>query len=344
MVRAAKGVVERGNTVDKLKYVGKRLFLAAITLWMITFVVFFVIQLPPGDYVDTLVSKMISEGERVTEAEILQLKEMYGMNRPFIVQYFSWLGGILTGNWGTSFYYNQNVLVKIGETLGITLILSLCTMAFTYIVSIPIAIYSAKHQYSVGDYLFTFIGFIGMAIPNFLFAILLMYASFKILGKPLMGLPEFGITSWATFLEWVKSMIIPIIVIGTSGTCSLIRTVRAQMLDEQGQPYVLATRAKGVSETKITYKYQMRAVLNPIVSGLGGMISGIFNGSTITAIVLMLPTLGPVLLKALQVQDIYLSGGILLISAMLVVVGNLISDLLLAVIDPRIKLLEEKQK
>ncbi len=330
--------------MEKGRYILKRLLLAAITLLLITFVVFFVIQLPPGDYVDTLVAKAISEGERVTEAEIQLLRETYGVNRPFMVQYFTWLGGILTGHWGTSFYYHQDILIKIGETLGITLTLSICTMLFTYLISIPIAIYSAKHQYSVGDYLFTFIGFIGMAIPNFLFAILLMYASYKLFGDPLMGLPEYGITSFATFLEWAKRMLIPILVIGTSGTCGLIRSIRAQMLDEQSQPYVLAIRAKGVSESAITFKYQMRAVLNPIVSGLGGMISGIFNGSTITAIVLMLPTLGPVLLKALQTQDIYLSGGILLISAILVVIGNLISDLLLAVLDPRIKLLEEKQQ
>jgi peptide/nickel transport system permease protein len=330
--------------MGKGRFILKRLALAAITLLLITFVVFFVIQLPPGDYVDTLVAKAISEGERVTQAEIANLKALYGVDRPFLLQYITWLGGILTGDWGTSFYYNQDILVKIGETLGITLTLSICTMVFTYLLSIPIAIYSAKHQYAIGDYLFTFIGFIGMAIPNFLFAILLMYASFKLFGDPLMGLPQFPISDFATFLEWAKRMLIPVIVIGTSGTCGLIRTVRAQMLDEQGQPYVLAIRAKGVSEGAITFKYQMRAVLNPIVSGLGGMISGIFNGSTITAIVLMLPTLGPVLLKALQTQDIYLSGGILLISAVLVVIGNLISDLLLAVLDPRIKLLEENSR
>lgn len=328
--------------MSKGQYVLRRFGLALITLLLITFVVFFVIQLPPGDYVDTLVARMISEGERVTPEEVQRLKEAYGVNRPFMVQYFAWLGGILTGDWGASFYYHQNILVKIGETLGTTLLLSFVAMVFTYVVSIPIAVYSAKHQYSPGDYLFTFIGFIGMAIPNFLFAILLMYASFKWTGKPLMGLPDFGITSLETLWEWIRRLIIPVIVIGTSGTCGLIRSVRAQMLDEQEQPYVLALRAKGVPEGTITYKYQMRAVLNPIVSGLGGMISGLFNGSTITAIVLMLPTLGPVLLKALQTQDVYLSGGILLISAMLVVFGNLLSDILLAMLDPRIKLLEAR--
>jgi peptide/nickel transport system permease protein len=184
-----------------------------------------------------------------------------------------------------------------------------------------------------------------MAVPEFLLAIVLMFLSYKWFGKPIMGLlPEGGITSWPTFLEFLKKLIIPVIVISMSGTCGLIRSIRAQMLDEQEKPYVLCTRAKGVSEKTITYKYEMRAVLNPIVSGLGGMISGIFNGATITAIVLMLPTQGPILFKALQSQDVYLSGGILLISAMLVVTGTLISDLLLAVLDPRIKSLEESKQ
>lgn len=327
--------------MDKLKFILKRLLMTGVTLLLITVVVFIVIQLPPGDFVDTLVAQMISEGERVTQVEIDSLRAMYGVDQPMVVQYLKWLGGILTGDWGTSFYFNESVLAKIGETLGITMVLSLSTLAFTYLLSIPIAIYSAKHQYTIGDYFFTAVGFVGLALPNFLFAIILMYISFVWTGKPIMGFPEVGITDAASFMEWCKSLIIPIIVIGTGNTCSLIRTVRAQMLDEQQLPYVLSLRAKGVSESSITYKYQMRAILNPIVSGLGSMLSGIFNGSTITAIVLMLPTLGPVLLKALQVQDIYLSGGILLISATLVVVGNLISDLLLSVLDPRIQLMEE---
>ena len=330
--------------MDKLSYIAKRLMLAFFTLLMISFVVFFVIQLPPGDFVDSMVTDMIAQGETVTEADIENLRTMYGTNRPFMVQYVDWLKGIVTGDWGTSFYYNQSVLVKIGETLGTTLLISLVTLVVTYLIAIPIAIYSAKHQYQIGDYIFTFIGFVGLAVPHFLLAILLMYLSYKWTGKPLMGLfPEGGITDWASFVEFLKRLIIPTIVISLSGACGLIRSIRAQMLDEQEKPYVLCTRAKGVSEQTITFKYEMRAILNPIVSGLGGMISGIFNGSTITAIVLMLPTQGPVLLKALQSQDVYLSGGILLISATLVVIGTLISDLLLAVLDPRIKLLEESK-
>lgn len=331
--------------MEKWRYVGKRLILAFFTLLMITFVVFWVIQLPPGDFVDSLVTSMVAQGETVTQGDIANLKAMYGMDQPFMVQYLDWLGNILKGKWGVSYYYNQDVLVKIGETLGATLLISFITLFITYLVSIPIAIYAAKHQYKLGDYLFTFIGFIGMAVPHFLLAILLMFLSYKWFGKPLMGLfPEGGIHSWASFIEFLSKLIIPVIVISMSGTCSLIRSIRAQMLDEQERPYVLCTRAKGVSERTLTYKYEMRAVLNPVVSGLGPMLSGIFNGTTITAIVLMLPTQGPVLLKALQSQDVYLSGGMLLISAVLVVLGTLLSDLLLVMLDPRIKLVEERER
>jgi peptide/nickel transport system permease protein len=324
-----------------LKFISKRMLMALLTIWLITFVVFFVIQLPPGDFVDTMVTSMIAEGETVTAADIAIMKATYGMDQPMISQYYNWISGVVTGDWGTSLYYNQDVLKLINETLGNTLLLSLITLIFTYAVSIPIAIYSARHQYSLFDYIFSFIGFLGMAIPNFLLAILLMFVSYKWLGKPIMGLfPEGGVTDWASFLDFLSRLVIPVIVIGTGGTCALIRTIRAQMLDELEKPYVLSTRAKGVSEHTITYKYSMRSVLNPIVSGLGPMIKGIFTGSTITAIVLMLPTNGPVLLKALQTQDFYVSGGILLISAILVVFGTVLSDILLAVLDPRIKTVE----
>lgn len=326
-------------------YVFKRLVTALVTLALITLVVFFVIQLPPGDYVDQLVVNMVAEDEVVTEADIALMRQMYGLDQPFFVQYFHWLKGILSGDWGTSFNTHQKVLDVIGETLGATIMISLVTMAFTYLVSIPIAIYSAKHQYSVGDYIVTFIGFIGVAAPGFLVAIVLMYLSFVWFGTPMMGLfPEGGIRDWAGVGYFLSHLIIPIIVIGLNGTCGLIRSVRAQLLDEMSKPYILCARAKGVSERTITYKYMMRAVLNPIVSGLAGMIAKVFNGSTITAIVLMLPTQGPVLLTALKKQDVYLSGGILLISAVLVVVGTLISDLLLGVLDPRIKVQEVGNK
>lgn len=322
------------------KFLFKRLLTALITILLITLVVFVVIQLPPGDFVDTIVTSMIAEGEQVTEADIALLKESYGVDRPMLVQYADWLLGIIKGDWGTSFHYNQDVLDVINETLGTTLLLSFATLIFTYVVSIPIAVYAAKHQYSIGDYVFTVIGFFGMAVPGFLSAIILMFLSYKILGKPMMGIPKGPYTDWTSIKALIDSLIIPVVVIGLQGTCGLIRSVRAQMLDEQERPYVLATRAKGVSEPILTYKYAMRSVLNPIVAGLGPMLKKIFTGSTITAIVLMLPTNGPVLLKALQSQDIMLSGGILLISSVLVVAGTFLSDILLAVLDPRIKHME----
>ncbi len=323
------------------RYIGKRLLTALMTLALITLVVFFVIQLPPGDYVDHLVVKMVAEGEVVTDQDIYLMRQSYGLDQPFFLQYLRWLGGIVTGDWGTSFDNNQKVLVVIGETLGATLMISLVTMVFTYIISIPIAIYSAKHQYSIGDYIVTFIGFIGVAAPGFLVAIVLMFLSYRWFGTALMGLfPDGGIRDWAGVVYFLSHLIIPILVIGLNGTCGLIRSLRAMLLDEMSKPYILCARAKGVSERTITYKYMMRAVLNPIVSGLAGMISSIFNGSTITAIVLMLPTQGPVLLKALKSQDVFLSGGILLISAVLVVLGTLLSDILLGVLDPRIKVQE----
>ena len=330
--------ISEGGTMAKFLF--KRLLTALITILLITFVVFVVIQLPPGDFVDTIVTSMIAEGEQVTEADVQLLKESYGVNRSMLVQYADWLLGIFKGDWGTSFHYNQEVIAVISETLGTTLLLSFATLIFTYLVSIPIAVYAAKHQYSIGDYIFTIIGFFGMAVPGFLSAIILMFLSYKIFGKPMMGIPKGPYTDWAAIIGLLKSLVIPIVVIGLQGTCGLIRSVRAQMLDEQERPYVLATRAKGVSEQVLTYKYAMRSVLNPIVAGLGPMLKRIFTGSTITAIVLMLPTNGPVLLKALQSQDIMLSGGILLISSVLVVAGTFLSDILLAVLDPRIKHME----
>lgn len=324
------------------KYIIKRLGIAVITLFLITIAVFAIIQLPPGNFVDVMVSNMTAQGEVVTNNQIQELRNMYGVNRPFIVQYLAWITGIFKGNFGTSLYYNQPVISIIGETLGNTLILSFFTLIFTYIVSVPIAIFSAKHQNSILDYFFNIVGFLGMAIPNFLLAIILMYISQRITGKPLMGLiPKGGITSWKTFIEFLKNLIIPVVVIGASETCGLIRILRAQLLDEQQKPYILALRAKGVSEFVLTYKYMLRAIINPIVSNLAGILKELFNGSTITAIVLMLPVQGPVLLKALQTKDTYLSGAILLITAVIIVLGNVLSDVLLSILDPRIKYEEE---
>ena len=323
-------------------YIGKRLLLMIPTVLLISFAVFFIIQLPPGDYVSSYVARMSAEGEFFTQEMIDNMRSEYGLDRPWYVQYFHWIWGILSrGDFGYSFSYLRPVWSVIMDRLGITIAISLIIMAFTYLVSLPIGIYSANHQYSPGDYIFTFFGFIGMATPNFLLAIILMYFSYVRTGTPYIGLFSdemliHGLT-FANFGEFLKRLTIPVIVIGTGNTCAVIRTVRSQMLDEQSKQYTLTARSKGVSEKKITYKYCLRSALNPVVSGLSGALSSIFTGSTISAIVMNLPIQGPVLYTALRNQDMYLAGTILLVQAILVVIGTLIADIVLAWLDPRIR-------
>lgn len=323
-------------------YLSKRLLAMLVTILLISFFVFFIIQLPPGDYVSSYISRMQLEGEVVDQMVIEQLRADFGLDKPLLVQYFSWIKNIvLHFDFGYSFAYQRPVIDIIGQRLGMTLLVSSLTMLFTYAVSIPIGIYSAIKQYSVGDYLFTFIGFIGMATPNFLFAIILMYLSFIWTGDPMLGLisPEMmeDLFSFGAFIEFSKRMIIPVIVIGTANTCGLIRTMRSQMLDEISKQYTLTARSKGLPEGRIYLKYCARAAINPIVASLGWSLAAVFTGSTISAIVMNLPTQGPVMLQALKTQDMYLGGSILLIMSVLTVIGTLISDLLLAWLDPMMR-------
>lgn len=324
------------------KYVGKRILMFIPTILIISFVIFFIMQLPEGDYVSSYIARMQAEGEVFTQEDIETLRHQYGLDKNWVIRYVDWVVKIVTkGDFGYSFAYGRQVWDVIMDRLGITIAVSLTIMVFTYLVSVPIGIYSALHQYSPGDYVFTAIGFLGMATPNFLLAIILMYASFKWTGDPLLGLfstemLQEGIHLY-NFGEFLQRMIIPTIVIGTAGTCGVIRTVRAQMLDEQAKQYALTARAKGVSEKTIVYKYCLRAALNPVVSGLAGSLSSIFSGSTISAIVMNLSIQGPVLYEALRTQDTYLAGTILMTQAVLVVIGTLLSDILLAWLDPRIR-------
>jgi peptide/nickel transport system permease protein len=325
-----------------LRYAGRRMLMMIPTVFVRSFIVFFIIQLPPGDYVTSYVARMTAQGENFTPEMIAGLRTQYGLDRPWYVQYLYWIQGIiLRGDFGYSFSYYRPVWSVIMDRLGLTVAISLITMLFTYLVSIPIGIYRANHQYSAGDYLFTFIGFIGMAVPHFLLAIALMFLLYKWTGNAYIGLfsrdmMQNGIHFYNAG-EFIKRLILPVVVIGSSGTCAVIRTVRAQMLDEQSRQYTLTARAKGVSERKITYKYCLRAALNPVVSGLATSLSNIFTGSTITAIVMNLAIQGPVLYTALINQDMYLAGTILLIQALLIVVGTLISDIILGVLDPKIR-------
>ena len=340
---------------DLVSYIVKRILMFIPTLLLISILVFFVIQLPPGDYVSSQIAALAAEGEYVTDEQAAQMREEYGLDLPVYQQYIKWVKDIIWTptdstyyrlyhshhNWKYSFAYGKNVWAVVEERLGLTIGVTAIIMVFQYVVSIPIAVYASTHQYSAGDYITSFIGFIGTAIPNFIFAIVLMYLSYKWTGNANVGLFSQDMLingiNIHNFGDFLKRMIIPIIVIGTSGTCGIIRSVRAQMLDEVARQYVLTARAKGVSERKIIMKYCFRAAINPTVSGLGGVLSSLFSGSTVTAMVLNMQIQGPVLFKALQSQDMYLAGAIVMVQAVLVVIGVLFSDIALAFLDPRIR-------
>ncbi len=340
---------------DLVQYILKRVLMFVPTLILISVLVFIVIQLPPGDYVSAHIAALASEGEYVDASEAESMRAEYGLDQPVIVQYGKWVKDIIWTptdssfyrlnhshhNWKYSFYYGKNVWSVIQDRLGLTIAVTAVIMIFQYAVSIPIAIYSATHQYSVFDYVFSVIGFLGTAIPNFILAIVLMYLSYKWTGNANVGLFSQDILAnginWGNFGDFMTRMIIPIVVIGTSGTCGIIRSVRAQMLDELGQQYTLTARAKGVKESKIVMKYCFRAAINPTVSGLGGILSSLFSGSTVTAMVLNMQIQGPQLYSALTSQDMYLAGAIVMVQAVLVVIGILFADIILAFIDPRIR-------
>lgn len=340
---------------DLVSYIVKRVLMFIPTLLLISVLVFFVIQLPPGDYVSQHISKLASEGEYVDADYASELRAEYGLDLPVWQQYVKWVKDIIWTptdstyyrlygshhNWKYSFAYGRNVWTVVEERLGLTIGVTAIIMLFQYAVSIPIAVYASTHQYSAGDYISSIIGFLGTAIPNFILAIILMYLSYKWTGNANVGLFDQDMLTNGVHLynfgEFMKRMIIPIIVIGTSGTCGIIRSVRAQMLDEVARQYTLTARAKGVSERKIVMKYCFRAAINPTVSGLGGVLSSLFSGSTVTAMVLNMQIQGPVLFKALQAQDMYLAGAIVMIQAVLVVIGVLLSDIALAFLDPRIR-------
>ncbi|NLW20542.1 MAG: ABC transporter permease [Clostridiales bacterium] len=325
-----------------LRFISRRLLVMIPMVLLISVIVFFVIQLPPGDFMSSYIAKMEASNEVFDQNTIARMRAQYGLDQPWYVQYAKWIAGILTrGDFGYSFSYNRPVWDVLSQRMGTTLAISLTTMAFTYLFSIPAGIYSAVKQYSFGDYLLSVIGFLGMGTPNFLFAIILMVISYNWFGDPMLGLVSQQFVnqpmSWAKLLDILKHMIIPVIVIGTANTCGLIRTMRSQLLDEISRPYVLTARAKGLSEKRILYKYCVRAALNPIASTIGWSLTSIFTGSTISAIVMNLPTQGPLLHQALLNQDMYLAGSWLLLMTVMILLGTILSDILLAWLDPRIR-------
>jgi len=326
------------------RFLIRRAIYMFITVVIITMIAFGVIQLPPGDYVTNLVSEMMAQGaDDIDPAIVEQLRETYGLNDPVYVQYFKWIRNIVVeGDFGYSLTYKRDAREIILERLPLTFIVTLSTVLFVWFVALPIGVFSAVRKYSIGDYLATFVGFIGLATPNFLFALILMYLSYKYGGRALIGLfsPEYVDAPWsiAKFIDLLNHLWIPMIIIGTASTAGLIRTMRANLLDELNRPYVDAARAKGLSETRLLWKYPVRYALNPFVSTIGWALPTLVAGEVIVSIVLNLPTSGPVLFNALLDQDMYVAAGFILVLSALTVIGTFISDVLLAILDPRLRL------
>ena len=325
-----------------MSYIVRRLFLMIPTILAISAIVFVIIQLPPGDYFTTVVNEIQSRGESVDTAKLEFLKSQYGFDKPLYVQYFHWVGGMLEGDFGYSFEHDQPVTDVVGDRLLLTFIVSLTTIIFTWAIAFPIGVYSAVKQYSVGDYSLTFIGFIGLATPNFLLALILQYFAHIWFDVSIGGLMDPIYVdqpwTWEKSLSVMQHIWIPVLVIGTAGTASMIRRLRANLLDELSKPYVITARAKGLPPLRALLKYPLRSALNPFVADIGNMLPQIVSGAAIVSVVLSLPTTGPMLLSALQSQDMYLAGSFLMFLAALTVMGTLISDLALAALDPRIRL------
>jgi len=302
---------------------------------------FIIIQLPPGDFLTSYIAQLSQTGETVDEATIAALKHRYGLDQPYYVQFFMWIWGMLHGDFGQSFEWNRPVSQLIWERLGLTVAVSTFTLILTWILSFPIGMYSATHQYSLGDYTFTFLGYIGLATPNFMIALILMWIAYSVFGASVGGLfsPQYveAPWSWAKFADMLGHLWIPAIVIGMGGTAGLIRTLRANLLDELHKPYVITARAKGVPERRLLWRYPLRVAIIPFISTVGWSLPGIISGETIVAVVLSLPTTGPLLLRALQSQDMYLAGSFIMLLSFLTVLGTLISDILLGWVDPRIR-------
>ncbi len=325
-----------------IRYIIKRLIYKIPTLFGMSVIAFLIIQLPPGDYLTSMLASMADSGITVDQNQVQRYREIYGFDDPWYVQYWKWISGILfRGDFGFSFEWNRPVLALIGERMGPTIAVSVAALLFVWAVSLPIGIYSAMRRHSVGDYVFTFLGFIGLAIPNFILALVLMYVSYRFLGQTVGGLFSQRYVdapwSWGKLLDLLNHLWIPLIVIGTNGTAALIRILRANLTDELNKPYVVTAKAKGLPEYRAVLKYPVRIALNPFVSAIGWVLPELISGVTITAIVLNLPMVGPLLLRALTVQDMYLAGSIILLLGILTLIGMLISDILLALLDPRIR-------
>jgi len=328
------------NLLSMLSYFLRRFLYMIVTVWMTSVVTFLIIQLPAGDFVSDLAAKYARSGQKLDQPILNNLRQQFGLDKPVYVQYLRWATNVLRGHLGWSFGMQKPVVQVIGERIWLTAMISITTLLFVYLSAIPIGIYSATHQYSLADYTFTLVGFIGLAMPSFLLALILMYI-FVNAGLSVGGLfsPDYMRVAWspAKVLDLVKHLPLPIIIIGTAGTAGLIRVMRATLLDELGKQYVITARAKGVNEIKLLFKYPVRVALNPIVSTIGWELPYIVSGGVIVEMVLNLPTTGPMLYNALLTEDIFLASSLLLFLVILTVIGTFISDILLVTVDPRIR-------
>ncbi len=332
------------------RYLFYRLLTMFGTLLVISFLMFVVIKLPPGDFLSNQIAELRSQGESASIEKAEFLRTQYGLDRPFLAQYFSWLGvwpgpnglsGLLQGDWGWSFEYERPVDQVVGDTLSLTILVNFATILFIYVVALPIGIYSATRQYSVGDYGITLVGYIGLATPNFLLGLIMLFYANRWFGVSIGGLmdPVFEDQPWSLAKLWsvLAHLVVPTIVIGTSGTAAMIRRLRANLLDELQKQYYTTAKAKGVPPTKALLKYPLRMALNPFVADIGNLLPSMVSGSILVSLVLSLPTVGPILLDSLSSQDQYLAGFILMFTAVLTVIGMMVSDVLLAILDPRIR-------
>jgi peptide/nickel transport system permease protein len=324
------------------RYILWRIAVMVPTLILISALVFVIIELPPGDYFESYIAELRAMGEGVNEDHIAALRREYGFDQPPVIRYFYWVAGMVQGDFGYSFEYQLPVSEVVGDRLWLTVLVSFCTIVFTWLIAFPIGMYSATHQYSWGDYGLTFLGMLGIAIPNFMLALIMMYFANMWFGTSIGGLMDRQFVdqpmSWAKAVSILEHLWIPVVIVGTAGTAGMIRRLRANLLDELQKQYVTTARAKGLAPFRTLTKYPLRMSLNFFISDIGSILPAIISGAEITAIVLSLETTGPMLIKALQSQDMYLAGSFLMFLAFLSVIGVLISDLALAVLDPRIRL------
>jgi peptide/nickel transport system permease protein len=322
-------------------FIGRRFVSMVFTMVLVSIVGFIIINLPPGSYLEVYRAELMVQGTSTADQQIAALEQRYALDKPVYYQYWKWIRGFVRGDFGRSFQYNREVNELVWDRLGYTVVISTVSLLFSWVVAIPIGIYSATHKYSFADNIFTFLSFIGLSVPTFLLALVLMVISSRTFGVSVGGLFSRAYQdapwSWARLVDFLQHLWIPVIVVGMSGTAGLVRMMRGNLLDILNMQYVQTARAKGLAERVVIYKHAVRNALHPLIMSLGMSLPGIISGSTVVSIVLSLPTTGPLYFNALRAQDMFLAGSFLVFMALMLVVGNFLADIALAIVDPRIR-------